>query len=101
MATGSFTVDADDDPDASGLVLRTPAPNPTRGAAEVTFALPAPQNAHVAVFDVLGREVVRLADGPFAAGTHTLAVHGLSAGVYVVRLRADGGVRSQTLVVAR
>ncbi len=101
VATGSFSVDAEDDPDASGLVLRTPAPNPSRGSAEVTFALPAPQTAHVAVFDVLGREVARLADGPFAAGTHTLAVDGLAAGVYVVRLRADAGVRAQTLVVAR
>ena len=103
VATGAFAVDDEDAPDADALALLPSRPNPTAGAAEITFRLPSPQDAQVAVFDVLGREVLHVTDGLRAAGLHRVVLDArqLGAGVYVVRLVAGTEVRTQTLVVAR
>ena len=102
VVTGAVAVDSESGPE-SALVLHPAAPNPVRGETTVAFDLPAPADAELAVFDVLGREVARLAEGAHAAGAHraSLDARGLSAGVYVVRLRTAGAVRTQTVVVAR
>ena len=77
-------------------------PNPFFGSTRVRFELPTPQRARVRVFDVIGREVARLADGEHEAGRHTVSFSGggLSAGVYIVRLElADRAfTRQMTLV---
>ena len=103
VATGAFSVAGEDAPLAGGLVLRALAPNPVRGTGEVAFDLPAALDVRVAVYDVLGREVARLADGPYAAGAHAVAFDAsrLSAGLYVVRLAAGAEARTQRLIVAR
>ena len=94
---------AEDPAAAAGIVLDAPYPNPSRGAAAVAFALPEAGPARLSVTDMLGREVAVLADGPLAAGPHraTVETGRLAAGVYVVRLVADGQARAQRLVVAR
>ena len=72
----------------SVVTLEAPRPNPFRGRTELAFTLDAPADAALAVYDLLGREVARLADGPHAAGEHRVAFDatGLAAGVYVARL---------------
>ena len=57
----------------------------------------------VAVFDTLGRRVELLADGEREPGAYTVrvAAGALAAGVYVVRLVAEGGTLTRTLTVAR
>ena len=89
-------------PDAP-LVLDPVAPNPVRGTARLTFVLSAPGPVRLALYDVRGREVAVLMEPPRPAGRHTarLDVRGLAAGVYVLRLEANGAVRTQRLVVAR
>ena len=76
-------------------------PNPTRGAATVRITLAAPGTVRAALYDVLGREVGVLAEGPFAAGAHTLALDSarLPAGGYL--LRVEAGETVQTLRLAR
>ena len=78
-------------------------PNPTAGAATVAFGLAEGGAAHVAVYDVLGREVAVLADGPLARGRHAVAVGSgaLPAGAYVVRVTTAAGVQTTRLTVAR
>ncbi len=100
-ATG--TTAGEGGPDARGLRLGAPAPNPTTGTAEIRFTLDAPSDATVTVVDALGREVARLAAGTFAAGEHRVAadLRGVPAGVYVVRLAAGAGVVTRRLTVAR
>ena len=85
------------------LRLHAPAPNPARGQTTVRFALDRPAEVTLSIFDVRGAEVVRLADGrSFAAGTHALDwAADVAAGVYLVRLRAGGEVRTRRVVVAR
>ncbi len=85
------------------LTLRPLAPNPTRGAVTLGYGLPGAAEVRVRLFDLLGREAATLALGPQAAGWHQapLGTEGLAAGVYVLRLEADGERRTRTLVVVR
>jgi hypothetical protein len=67
-------------------------PSPARGPVTVAVDVPSPGQAAVAVYDLLGRRVAALHEGPVAAGRLTLALdgHTLPAGVYVVRVTAYG-----------
>ena len=68
----------------------------------MTLALPAAAEARAAVYDVLGREVAVLHDGPLAAGSHRLTFHAdLPAGVYLVRATGDGVRAAQRVTVVR
>ena len=66
------------------------------------FSLDRPQNARVVVYDLLGRTVAALANGPSETGEHTLrwSPDGLAAGRYLVRL-SDAGGPSLTRAVVR
>lgn len=78
-------------------------PNPARGEATLRYRLPGEAHVRLALYDLLGREVLRLADGPHAAGTHTAGFDGgrLSSGVYLYRLEVDGEVRVGRLTFVR
>ncbi|MEM1042682.1 MAG: S8 family serine peptidase [Bacteroidota bacterium] len=67
-------------------------PNPSSGRVTLPLVLGEDAEARVEVFDVLGRRVALLHDGPLAAGRHALALDGavLPAGVYVVRATVGG-----------
>ena len=81
-----------------GPRLRLAGPNPFRAQTAVAFELAEAGPARLAVYDVLGREVAVLHDGPAAASeTVRLAAGALPAGVYVVRL--ETGRTEQTLKV--
>lgn len=70
---------------------------PLRRAGAVAFVLELPAAAHVrlALFDVSGREVARLADDLLASGRHEIAAPrgSLASGVYFARAEIDGGGR--------
>ncbi len=91
--------------ESSGAALGlSVAPNPSRGSARVMFALDEPTRVRVAVYDVLGREVALLHDGPLADGTHALALDRgarLAPGVYVVRAAVEGGGVAPAVRAAR
>lgn len=83
----------------SEVLLEAPRPNPSRGRAEIGYALPSARRVRLAVYDVLGREVLRLRDGvEEGAGFHRVEATGLAAGVYLVRLVAGEAVRTTRLV---
>ncbi len=87
---------------ASGGGLALSAwPNPARGRLSVAVRAGASQ-ARLALYDVLGREVLsaRVAPGS-AAHVVPLDVSGLPAGVYLVRLRAGDRSLTRRLTVAR
>lgn len=77
--------------------------NPADAFTDVSFALPAPHTVRVAVYDLLGRCVATPALGALAAGTHVyrLDTRALLAGLYAVRLEADGKTETRLLRVAR
>ncbi|MEM8601510.1 MAG: T9SS type A sorting domain-containing protein, partial [Bacteroidota bacterium] len=77
-------------------------PNPTGGTATVSLALGGTAPARVTVYDVLGRAVARLHDGPASDRLRlTLDTAALPAGVYVVRAETAETVLTCRLTVAR
>ena len=77
-------------------------PNPFLGQTRLRYELPEAQVACIRVFDVLGREVARLADGEHQAGRHTITFdgQGLSAGIYIVRMElADRAFTRQITLI--
>ncbi len=90
--------------DATAVVaLGAPAPNPARGDAALTFSLAEAGPSRLSVVDLLGREVLVLAEGDLAAGSHTATVdtQRLAPGVYVVRLTSGLATAARRLVVVR
>lgn len=83
------------------FALESPAPNPARDGASIAFTLPRASAARVAVFDLAGREVAVLAEGPRAAGRHVVALdaRALRPGMYVVRLSAPGARAQRKLLL--
>ena len=87
----------------AGLELMPPSPNPVRTRATVAFTVGASGRAELALFDTTGRQVATLASGTFGPERQVAQVDaaGLAAGVYVLRLQTDTGVRAQTMTVVR
>ena len=82
--------------------LAAPYPNPTAGAATVTYTLAEPGEVSLTVYDALGRRVAVLAEGSHAAGAYEASVGaGLPAGAYVVRLEAGGQAFDERVTVVR
>ena len=75
------------------FALSPPYPNPFRGTATVGFAVPEASDVRLVVYDVLGREVAVVLDGPVAAAHHEVALDGagLPSGVYLVRMTSESG----------
>jgi photosystem II stability/assembly factor-like uncharacterized protein len=76
-------------------VLEQNYPNPFNPSTEVRFGLPQQSKVSLAVFDILGKEVVRLHEGISEAGYHSVSWRGLdnagdpvSSGVYFLRFEA-------------
>ena len=70
-------------------------PNPFNPSTQIQFALPEAAAVTLIVYDLTGREVVRLTDGQTSAGYHTMTWNGLNAygdvvpaGMYIYRLQA-------------
>lgn len=102
LAIGASVVAGEDDA-VTAFALDTVRPNPTRGTATVRFAMPDAGTATVELYDLLGRRVATLAQGDRPAGWHELALEtsSLSAGVYVVRMQAEGFAGTQRVTVLR
>ncbi|MEM8600104.1 MAG: DUF4397 domain-containing protein [Bacteroidota bacterium] len=104
--------DADDGPtvaqaggaNAEGLIediaLLPNYPNPFANATQLRFELPEEAEVSARVYDVLGREVLALAQRSFAGGsTHALDLDAssLSAGTYLYRVDVQMGATAETL----
>lgn len=84
------------------------APNPARVASTVRFALHAAGAVRLAVYDIAGRCVATLLDGPRNAGVQSrtwnlrdAAGRRVGTGLYLVRLEAAGKVYTRRMQVVR
>ncbi len=95
-------VAGEDGPDAGALALLPAAPSPFRTSTTLRFSLGTSADVQIEVVDVLGRTVAHVG-GFYGAGEHRIALDGssLAAGLYQIRLRADGQTRVQTVVRSR
>jgi len=76
-------------------------PNPTSGPSTISFSIPAASNVNLTVYDIAGKQVMELINEQRSPGTQTVTadVSGLQAGLYYLRMQADGVVKTQKLVV--
>lgn len=74
----------------AGFELPPVHPNPFNSTVEISFTLAEAANVVLKVYDITGREVVRLADGFYSAGEHFVVFDGtgLSSGIYFYSITA-------------
>jgi hypothetical protein len=97
------------DPDATaGVKLLAVSPNPFREAATIAYGLPAAGRVTVGVYDVAGRLVRNVVDGPVEAGLHAAQWDGrdassrpVAAGVYFCRIVALGETDTRSMVLLK
>ena len=91
------------EPNPARLMLAQSYPNPAQGQATIAFELPRAGEVSLRLYDVAGREVAVLANGPRGPGRHTVpvAAQRLAPGTYHYVLRAFGSVVRRSLVVRR
>ncbi len=92
----------------ASLLLQQNHPNPFNPSTIIRFALPRSQLVQLGVYAVDGRHVTTLLDRECRAGWHTTTWDGsddrgraASAGVYLYRLQAAGGVQTKKMTLAR
>jgi len=100
---GPVRVKAQGKAKAATFSLSQNYPNPARGTTTIAFTLADAGDVKLEVFDVSGRKVATLADGPRAAGENeaTFETGGLAAGVYIYRLCAGDAVATKRLAVVK
>jgi len=93
---------------ARRLHLSQNFPNPFNPATTIRFELPAPLDVRLSVYDVRGREVARIVDGPMAAGRHAGVWNGrddkgkaVASGIYWYRLQAGKETLSRKMVLLK
>lgn len=85
------------------LAITSVYPNPFNPETRITLAVPQTGRVRADVYDLLGRHVSTLLDGPLSAGTHTLAWQAPGAtGIYFLRVSdARGSASVRKLHVVR
>ena len=86
-----------DVPNIRVVRLEPNTPNPFNPVTTITFELGVDSMIHLAVYDMLGREVSTLIDGPRSQGRHETTFRGLDqagaplpSGVYICALESQG-----------
>lgn len=66
-------------------------PNPFNSITKISFSLPSESYVDISLFDILGREVVRVISGVRESGVHHVILDGsgLASGIYFVRFRTN------------
>ncbi len=104
LTLGSATDSENAEPDlVEEPTLSEVFPNPANSDASVVLVLNRTQSVRAAVYDVLGREVALLHQGPLGAGTHRFTVVGRNqpSGVYFARFVGDRFDVSRRAVVSK
>lgn len=88
---------------AANFELKQNYPNPFNPTTQISFELKEAGNVMLKVYDLTGREVARLVDGPQSAGLHTVTFDGsgLASGTYLYNLGVDGIQLSRTMVLMK
>ncbi|MCB2210926.1 M6 family metalloprotease domain-containing protein [bacterium] len=78
-------------------------PNPFNAQSSVEIALPDAANLQVALYNVLGQQVMTLTDARYSAGTHRLTIDArdLTSGLYFLRATVNGMTETRKLVLMK
>jgi len=98
-ATG---VDGSEDIPA-GFALQQNFPNPFNRSSTIRFSLTQPGFVSLVVYDMLGREVVRLVEADLDQGGHSVRISSdaIASGAYMYRLRTRTGVITKVLTAMK
>lgn len=88
---------------ADGTTLAANHPNPFTGSTTIRFELAKASDVAVRIYDVMGREVATLVDGPLSEGPQsvTFDARDLAAGTYLYALEVDGQRLARRMLLAR
>lgn len=100
---GGDTSTSTERPERLLLSLEAPYPNPMQDAATIHYTLDEAAPIHVALYNMLGREVAMLRQGVQPAGTYSLLIKEphLTPGTYWIRMTAGAHQATQALHVIR
>jgi len=86
----------------AGLELSL-GPNPANPVTWISFTLPYPQEATLAIYNILGAKITTLSSGLQPAGSHTFLWNASqnASGVYIVRLETAKYTSSQRMIVVK
>jgi hypothetical protein len=104
LGTTSITLDARNPFDLRPSSFALSAyPNPFNPATTLTFTLPVSQKVRITIYDIMGREQQRLADGILAAGEHRLTfdASALPSGIYFARLTGTHVIATRKLLLLK
>ncbi|MBU0692089.1 T9SS type A sorting domain-containing protein [bacterium] len=75
-------------------------PNPFNSTTTIRYKLPNSAKVILSIYNVEGREVATLADGPVSAGEHSIQWNaaGQASGIYFVTLKAGGSMQTHKMV---
>ena len=98
---GKGSVTEADVPEA--FILSQNFPNPFNPTTTIQFELPETAEVSLAVYDMLGQEVLRLESGTVAAGSHKYSVDAsmLPSGTYLYRLVTPGFSQSRRMTLLK
>ena len=85
------------------FLLHDPRPNPFNASVTLDFTLPQAGDITISVFDVTGKTVATLFDGPHSSGTGTVTwnAENIPSGVYFARLESGGAVQTRKLLLVK
>ena len=104
ISSASFDVEASGRVlDGTRFELGRNYPNPFNPTTLVPFSLAEAAQVSLRVYDLLGREVSVLVEGPLSAGVHEVVFEAshLPTGVYLIRLEAAGTVQIQRVTLMK
>ncbi len=87
----------------SSHALRQNVPNPFNPVTQISFDLPVASRVSLVIYDVHGKRVAELVNGPKAAGTHTVpfSAEHLASGIYFYRLVAGDYTAVRKMVLMK
>lgn len=92
----------------SRFALHSPYPNPFNLVTQIRYEIPKAVDVKLVIFDVVGREVIRLVDEQQGAGYHSVSWKGtnsngllITSGLYFVRLESGPFVRIHKIALIK
>jgi cyclomaltodextrinase / maltogenic alpha-amylase / neopullulanase len=78
-------------------------PNPFNPSTTISFNIPSSGNVELKIYDILGREVAILLNGPQQSGEHRVNFNssGLASGIYIYRINYNGSSYSRKMMVLK
>jgi secreted PhoX family phosphatase len=74
-------------------------PNPSHGEASVLFRINTPTRVKIGVFNLEGRELMKLADNFMSKGEHVMPINSLLAGTYFIKIESNEKSETRKLIV--